>query len=184
MRSQENRQKWREFCYGFENLGECAQNHRIHRWNQWDVSSPCEAAPIRYCSAVLMEEEALKFATNDGRLGHVMSCLHPVRGGFYFALLKSFQVLAASPLRWGCLKSQTNSDTFGIGTHIADAHMKRLLWLLRWCLRNCCPVWCWNMLKPSLDIVNKEKHTQCCTRCPITSHARCEWTRALSRQEP
>lgn len=71
-----------------------------------------------------MEEEALKFATNDGRLG---SCLHPVRGGVYFALLQFFQVLAASPLRWGCLKSQANSDTFGIGTHIADAHMKRLL---------------------------------------------------------
>lgn len=25
MVSQENRQKWREFCYGFENLGECAE---------------------------------------------------------------------------------------------------------------------------------------------------------------
>eukprot|EP00435_Cladocopium_sp_Y103_P012013 s648_g3.t1 len=40
--SEENRQKWREFCYGFENLKE-------------------------YCSAVLMEEEALKFTTDDGR---------------------------------------------------------------------------------------------------------------------
>eukprot|EP00913_Durusdinium_trenchii_P013535 g12706.t1 len=38
----ENRQKWREFCYGLENLGE-------------------------YCSAVLMEEEALKFTSSAGR---------------------------------------------------------------------------------------------------------------------
>ncbi|CAK9086748.1 Fructose-bisphosphate aldolase (ALDO), partial [Durusdinium trenchii] len=40
--SEENRQKWREFCYGLENLGE-------------------------YCSAVLMEEEALKFTSSAGR---------------------------------------------------------------------------------------------------------------------
>lgn len=149
------------------------KNHRIHRWNR-DVSSPCEADPMRYCSAVLMEEEALKFATNDGRLG---SCLHPVRGGVYFALLQFFQVLAASPLRWGCLKSQANSDTF-IGTHIEDAHMKRLLWLLRWCPRNCCPVWCWNMLKPvlkpSLDMGDKEKHTQCCTQLPYHLYKSCQ----------
>ncbi|CAJ1433115.1 unnamed protein product [Effrenium voratum] len=38
--SEENRQKWRSFCYGFPELSE-------------------------YCSAVLMEEEALRF--NDGR---------------------------------------------------------------------------------------------------------------------
>eukprot|EP00434_Breviolum_minutum_P005442 symbB.v1.2.004795.t1/scaffold270.1/size246978/6 len=67
--SEENRQKWREFCYGFENLGE-------------------------YCSAVLMEEEALKFATNDGRSlpqvlsdGGVMSAMRVDQG---FVPLNSF----------------------------------------------------------------------------------------------
>lgn len=52
--------------------------------------------------------------------------------------------------------------------------MKRLLWLLRWCPRNCCPVWCWNMLKPSLDMGDKEKHTQCCTPLPYHLYKSCQ----------
>ena len=85
MVSQENRQKMAGILLWLRELGRVRwkKNHRIHRWNR-DVLSPCEADPMRYCSAVLMEEEALKFATNDGRLG---SCLHPVRGGVYLALL-------------------------------------------------------------------------------------------------
>ena len=122
----------------------------------------CEADPIR--------KQVLLCRSNGGRsieIRHewwkVGSRLYPVGQGLHFALLKSFQVLATSALRWGRLKSQANSDTFGIGTHIADARMKRLLWLLRWCPRNCCPVWCWKMLKPSWYIGNKGKRTQCCT---------------------
>lgn len=81
--SQENRQKWREFCYGFENLKEWATQvfygfstgflcfcaiRKLQQIPQLAFRVGSVNPDLhRYCSAVLMEEEALKFTTDDGR---------------------------------------------------------------------------------------------------------------------
>ena len=58
---EENRQKWREFCYTVNSLAPCATR-----------LMSCRFASVlkqtwRYCSAVVMEEEALKYTDSNVR---------------------------------------------------------------------------------------------------------------------
>lgn len=93
--SEENRQKWREFCYGLENLGE-------------------------YCSAVLMEEEALKFTSSAGRTlpqilsdAGVMSAMRVDQG---FVPLNSFGEKATEGI---VLLEERCEDFYASGVRIA-----------------------------------------------------------------
>ena len=98
--SQENRQKWREFCYGFENLKEWGtQLFYAFSFSMLlcDSEAPTDSCSLRselhfllvgqgsinpdlhrYCSAVLMEEEALKFTTDDGRCPLDAACCQSI----------------------------------------------------------------------------------------------------------